>query len=88
MPHEKINHPRDDDKQLVIAWSDIGWVQASIYPEGWNDTGDAHHVDLNPQELDLLINTLKRARRKAYGQGHRHAGYEDGPEVESAPLFA
>lgn len=91
MPHEKINHPRNHDgtsKQLVVAWNEIGWVQASIYPEGWSDTGDALHAELNPQELDLLISTLRRARRKAYGQGSRHAGYEDGPEVETRPLFA
>lgn len=92
MPHEKINHPREQagDKppqQLVIGWNPIGWVQASIYPEGWSNTGDAVHVDLNAQELDLLIATLKRARRKAYDSGQRHAGFEDGPKIKSAPLF-
>lgn len=77
--------PRKD--QLVVAWNGIGWVQVGVYPEGWNDTGDAEHVSLNPQELDLLIKTLRRAKRQAYGTGNRHVGYEDGPEVETRPLF-
>lgn len=77
--------PRKD--QLVVAWNEIGWVQVSVYPEGWSNTGEAEHVELNPQELDLLLKTLRRAKRQAYGQGNRHTGFEDGPEVAPRPLF-
>lgn len=101
MPHEKINHPRrhatavlDPDyvdgtakEQLVVGWNEIGWVQVSIYPEGWSSTGDAKIVDLNPQEVDLLLKTLRRAKRQAYGRGRRHTGFEDGPKVTSIPLW-
>lgn len=95
MPHEKINHPRQRNhpedaarkEQLVVGWHHIGWVQVSVYPHGWSDTGDAEHVDLNPQELDLLIKTLRRARRQAYSQGNRHHGFEDGKNITSRPLF-
>lgn len=89
MPHEKINYPKRAAKQinvpvpaqetplgngqLVVGWNEIGWVQVSIYPEGWNDTGDAEIVDLNKQELDLLIRTLERARRQAYSGTQRHS---------------
>lgn len=74
-------------KQMVIGWNRIGWVQVSLYPQKWNDTGDGEHVDLNPQELDLLIETLKRARRQAYRSGRRHVGFEDAPPAETRPLF-
>lgn len=80
----QVEPPKD---QLVVAWNEIGWVQVSVYPEGWKDTGDAEHVSLNPQELDLLIKTLRRAKRQAYGTGNRHVGYEDGPELETRALF-
>ncbi len=95
MPHEKINYPRSETRptesvkkdQLVVGWNEIGWVQVSVYPEGWTTTGDAEHVELNPQELDLLIKTLRRARRQAYGRGRRHFGYEDTAGIASRPLF-
>lgn len=102
MPHEKINHPKhytravldpeyDSDgittQQLVVGWNEIGWVQVSIYLEGWSTTGDAKIVDLNPQELDLLLKTLRRAKRQAYGRGQRAAGFEDGPKGATSPLF-
>lgn len=89
MPHEKINFPRFDSSkdQLVAAWNEIGWVTVSIYPEGWSSTGDADHVELNPQELDLLIKTLQRAKRQAYGKGNRHTGFEDSGPVSARPLF-
>lgn len=76
--------PKD---QLVVGWNKIGWVQVSVYPEGWNDTGDAEHVDLNPQELELLIKTLRRAKRQAFSKGNRHPGHEDGPTLKTRPLF-
>lgn len=103
MPHEKINHPRRDTSettvpgapglgetpkdQLVVSWSEIGWVQVSVYPEGWSSTGDADHVALNPQELDLLIKTLRRAKRQAYGKGNRHIGFEDSQPLVTRQLF-
>ncbi len=89
MPHEKINFPRFDSSsdQLVVGWNEIGWVQVSIYPEGWSNTGDAEHVALNPQELDLLLKTLRRAKRQAYGKGHRQPGFEDSRRIVSRPLF-
>ena len=88
MPHEKINHPRDGARQLVVGWNKIGWVQVSVYPEGWSSTGDAYIADLNPQEIDLLIRTLRRARRQAYGKGARCPGFEDAqPRRKGRPLF-
>lgn len=94
MPHEKITYPSDASsapgrpKQLVVGWNEIGWVQVSIYPLGWKDTGDAFHVGVNPEEIDKLIKTLKRAKRKAYAAGHRHAGFEDRPAMpEGSDLF-
>lgn len=75
-------------QQLVVGWHEIGWVQVSIYPEGWSSTGDAKIVDLNPQELDLLIKTLRRAKRQAYGRGQRFEGFEDSrAAVVSRPLM-
>lgn len=89
MPHEKINFPRQNTPkhQLVVGWNDIGWVQVSIFPDGWSDTEDASIVDVNPQELDLLIKTLQRAKRQAYSKGKRHSGFEDVDYVSSRPLF-
>lgn len=75
------------EKQLVIGWNEIGWVQVSLYPQQWKDTGDGDHVDLTPQELDLLIKTLRRAKRQAYRKGNRASGFEDGPKVGTRPLF-
>lgn len=75
------------EKQLVIAWNEIGWVQVSLYPQKWKDTGDGDHVGLTPQELDLLIKTLQRAKRQAYRKGNRASGFEDGPKVKTRPLF-
>lgn len=86
-PEQSPRDPRPPKDQLVVGWNKIGWVQVSVYPEGWKDTGDADHVNLNPQELDLLIKTLRRAKRQAYSKGNRHVGYEDGPEIETRPLF-
>lgn len=91
MPHEKINYPADNGNQTVVGWNKLGWVQLSIYPEGWNDTGDATHAPLSSQEVDKLIRTLKRAKRQAYSGEHRHSGYEDrdampdGSELFPAP---
>lgn len=91
MPHEKINHPDSTrhvpKDQLVVGWNEIGWVQISLYPEGWNNTGDAEIVDLNPQELDLLIKTLQRAKRQAYGKGMRRFVFHEGPALKTRPLF-
>lgn len=86
-PGEILNTEKVPKDQLVVSWNGIGWVQVSVYPEGWSSTGDAEHVELKPQELDLLIKTLRRAKRQAYGQGNRHSGFEDGPELTSRPLF-
>lgn len=88
MPHEKINHPTEgvyDRRQLVVSWGP-GWVQASIYPDGWTNTGDAEHVALPPNEVDLLIKTLKRARRKAYANGVMN-GFEPTTTTETTNLF-
>lgn len=92
MPHEKINYPTgygfEEPKQAVVAWNGIGWVQLSIYPMGWKDTGDAFHVPLTPPEIDKLIKTLKRAKRQAYRAGNRHSGYSDRrPMPEGSDLF-
>lgn len=86
MPHEKITR---GENQLVVSWNAIGWVQVAIYPEGWSDTGQATHVAVNSQRLELLIKTLKRAQRQAYKNGgYRHWGFEDETSpVATEPLF-
>jgi hypothetical protein len=66
--------------QLVVEWDRIGWVNVALYPEGWSHTGQARRVELPPQTLDLLIKTLKRARRAAYANGQRYMGYKDDDE--------
>jgi len=98
MPHEKINHPKpqepchccgelgEPDGQLVLSWN-AGWTQISIYPQGWSNTGDAHHVTLPENELDLLIKTLKRAKRRAYADGHIATGFEPTDRTETEPLW-
>lgn len=83
MPHEKINRPDEAGHQAVVGWNRIGWVQISIYPEGWKDTGDATHVALSDSEVAKLIKTLRRARRGAYSGVKRHSGYEDRPALPS-----
>ena len=76
MPHEKINHQHSpNNKQLVVGWDRSGWVQVSIYPQGWVGSGDALIVDTPPDVLDLLIRTLKRARRQAYAGGAVMPGF-------------
>jgi hypothetical protein len=79
--------PRVRRDQLVVGWNELGWVQISMYPEGWSSTGDAEIIDLSSQEIDLLIKTLRRAQRQAYASGHRHSGFEDTPLAETRPLF-
>lgn len=81
MPHEKINHgvSNDNSCELVVGWDRIGWVQVSIYPEGWSHTGEAMIVDLNPRQVEVLIKTLRRARRQAYGDGQRWPGFSENP---------
>lgn len=92
MPHEKINHPMGNDivpgQQLVVEWFD-GWAQVAIYPEGWTSTGDAARVDMTPAAIDLLIKTLRRAKKQAYGAGQPHSdSFRDGgPLTETRPLF-
>lgn len=88
MPHEKINHPNPDNhdsNQLVVGWN-AGWVSISVFPDGWSDTGDASIVGLPENELDLLIKTLKRAKRKAYGT-HVHTGFENTGRTRTEPLW-
>lgn len=94
MPHEKINYPTGNSGtcpvpvQAVVGWNEIGWVQVSIYPDGWSSTGDASHVALSEPEVSKLIKTLKRAKRQAYGGGSRHAGFEDRkPMPDGSDLF-
>ena len=82
MPKEIINERSTSEAQhneLVIGWNPIGWVQASVYPPDWKDSGDALHVDLTAIALDRLIKVLKKAQRKAYLSGNRHTGFEDVP---------
>lgn len=87
MPHEKINHPKpDESNQLVVSWN-AGWASISIYPQGWSDTGDAKRVALPENELDLLIKTLKRAKRRAYANGHTAPGFEPTNRTETEPLW-
>lgn len=74
-------------KQLVVEWNRTGWTDIAIYPDGWKDTGYAWRVALPPQDLDLLIKTLKRAKRQAYGAGQRFPGYEDIEPHDTESLF-
>ena len=75
------------DPQVVVEWDRLGWVDIALYPQGWGSTSDATRATLNPQDLDLLIKTLKRARRQAYGDGARYVGYEDGPARKPEDLW-
>lgn len=92
MPHQKITqlvkqHMNAVAKQLVVSWNKIGWVQIAIYPEGWENTGDAWIIDLPPTELNRLINTLRRAKRQAYFKGNRHTGFEDRKTEDPGSLY-
>lgn len=87
MPHEKINlnrHPLKDgptstynDNLLIVGWNEIGWVQVSVAPPGAISTGEWHITDLTQRDIDYLIKVLKKAKRKAYGSGNVHAGFQD-----------
>jgi len=82
MPHEKINHQHaQNDRQLVVGWDRSGWVQVSIYPQGWVGAAEALVVNTPPDVLDLLIRTLKRARRQAYAGGAVWPGFASVPPV-------
>jgi len=85
MPHEKINHPDASGQQAVVGWNKIGWVQLSIFPEGWSDTGDAARVDMSVEDIDKLIHTLKRAKRQAYTQGTDNLPGESWRDREAMP---
>jgi hypothetical protein len=79
MPHQKINLNRshykkgptstDNTNYLIVGWNEIGWVQVSVAPCDWTSTGDWMIADLTSKDVDELIKTLKKARRKAYGNG-------------------
>lgn len=92
MPHEKINHPTthygEPGQQLVVAWFE-GWADIAIYPDGWNNTSEAFRVPMPPSAIDLLIKTLKRAKKQAYGKGNFHSdAFRDvAPVSETRPLF-
>lgn len=75
--------------QLVVEWNAIGWASIAIYPEGWNDTGDAYRVEMPPAAIDLAIKTLKRAKRQAYGEGQSYLdAYRDHHDTSTTrPLF-
>lgn len=86
MPHEKINHRQS--QQLVVGWNKIGWVQVSIYPDGWTNTGEATIADISAAEIDLLIKTLRRAKKQAYKKGALF-GFEPTAEApKTTPLFS
>jgi hypothetical protein len=90
MPREIINERRVSDsttKELEVSWNRIGWVQASIYPYNWQNSGDAFIVDLTPRMIDKLIKTLRKAKRQAYGNGYTHYGFSDiGEPSQTAEL--
>lgn len=81
MPHEVVLDERDSKNQLiesyrdskhnsvVVGWNEIGWVQVSVAPPGWDNTGDWNIVDLDEAGLDKLIRFLKHAKKKGYPKG-------------------
>ena len=87
MPHEKVNLNRstfkggptstDNTNFLIVGWNPMGWVQISVAPAGWTNTGDWMIADVTPEDIDHMIRVLKKAKRKAYGKGKRHFGFED-----------
>lgn len=86
MPHQKINLNRstfkggptstDNPNYLIVGWNEIGWVQVSVAPPGWTNTGQWSITDLTPTDVDYLIKVLKKAKKKAYGKGNRHYGFD------------
>lgn len=52
---------------LAIGWNRHGrWVQLHVIPKGWQDTGEWTSFDLDPEEIDHLVRTLRRAKKNAY----------------------
>ena len=51
---------------LAVGWNrDGGWVQIHVLPKYWETTGDWTSFDLDSDEIDHLIRTLRRAKRQA-----------------------
>ena len=50
------------------GWVNAGYAMVSIVKDG--DSGEiTHAVELDPEEIDHLIRTLKRVRRQAFRPG-------------------
>lgn len=66
------------EKPLFIKWNRIGWVQLTIESVPWIDSDQSSTiVDLRPKDIDRLIKVLQKAKKQAYGEGHRHHGFWD-----------
>ena len=52
---------------LSVGWNKIGWVQIHMFPHEWENTGDWTIVDLERDQINTLIRTLRKARDAAYG---------------------
>lgn len=48
------------------GWVNAGFAQIQISSET-EETGDTFSVELSPKDMDRLIRTLKRIRRKSFG---------------------
>jgi len=76
---------------LAVGWSPapkaVPWVQINVIPLGWQSTGDWISFDMDPDQIDHLIRTLRRVKRKVYRRSPLMIGLSDppAPEVPSAP---
>ena len=56
---------------LAVGWNKDGrWVQVNAIPKHWETTGDWTSFDLDADEIDHLIRTLRRAKRQAFSDAH------------------
>lgn len=78
MPKETIKHIEADESRgartLQIGWNKIGWVQLSVAPDGWKDTGDWEIIDLFLEDIERLIRVSRRAKRQSFSREPTRAG--------------
>lgn len=62
-----VMEPSGQTLSLSIGWAKDGrWTQVYLIPSSWQSTSDWHIISVEPDEIDHLIHTLKRAKRQAF----------------------